>query len=71
MKALVGESYPLYSKYKDLTYRDAMNLDYRLSELDDMGAFSATEYIVIIRALENTYPSYKQWKERKRNIKND
>lgn len=71
MKALVGESYPLYSKYKDLTYRDAMNLDYRLSELDDMGAFSATEYIVIIRALENTYPSYKQWRERKRNIKND
>lgn len=71
MKALVGKSYPLYSKYKDLTYRDAMNLDYRLSELDDMGAFSATEYIVIIRALENTYPSYKQWRERKRNIKND
>lgn len=68
MKALVGKSYPLYYKYKDLTYLDAMNLDYRLSELDDMGAFSATEYIVIKRALENTYPSYKRWRER--NIKN-
>ena len=69
MKALVGKSYPLYYKYKDLTYLDAMNLDYRLSELDDMGAFFATEYIVIKRALENTYPSYKRWRER--NIKND
>ena len=68
MKALVGKSYPLYYKYKNLTYLDAMNLDYRLSELDDMGAFSATEYIVIKRALENTYPSYKRWRER--NIKN-
>lgn len=69
MEALVGKSYPLYYKYKDLTYLDAMNLDYRLSELDDMGAFFATEYIVIKRALENTYPSYKRWRER--NVKND
>lgn len=65
MKALVGKSYPLYSKYKDITYRDVEYLDSRLSYLDDVGAISLEEYHIIRRALENTYPIYKAYKKRK------
>ena len=65
MKALVGKSYPLYSKYKDITYRDAVYLDNRLSYLDDVGLISLEEYHMIRRALENTYPIYKAYKKRK------
>lgn len=65
MKALVGKSYPLYYKYKDLTCRDVEYLDSRLSYLDDVGLISLEEYHMIRRALENTYPIYKAYKERK------
>lgn len=65
MKALVGKSYPLYSKYKDITYMDAVYLDNRLSYLDNIGAISLEEYYIIRRALENTYPAYKAYKKRK------
>ena len=65
MKALVGKSYPLYSKYKDITCRDVEYLDNRLSYLDDVGAISLEEYHIIRRALENTYPIYKAYKKRK------
>lgn len=65
MKALVGKSYPLYYKYKDLTYRDVEYLDSRLSYLDDVGLISLEEYHMIRRALENTYPIYKAYKKRK------
>lgn len=65
MKALVGKSYPLYSKYKDITYMDVVYLDKQLSYLDDIGAISLDEYHIIRRALENTYPTYKAYKKRK------
>lgn len=65
MKALVGKSYPLYYKYKDITYRDVVYLDNRLSYLDDVGIISLEEYHIIRRALENTYPIYKIYKKRK------
>lgn len=65
MKGLVGKSYPLYYKYKDLTYRDVEYLDSRLSYLDDVGLISLEEYHMIRRALENTYPIYKAYKKRK------
>lgn len=65
MKALVGKSYPLYSKYKDITYIDVVYLDNRLSYLNDVGAISLEEYYIIRRALENTYPIYKTYKKRK------
>ena len=65
MKALVGNSYPLYSKYKDITYMDVVYLDNRLSYLDNIGAISLEEYHIIRRALENTYPIYKTYKKRK------
>ena len=65
MKALVGKSYPLYYKYKDLNYRDVEYLDSRLSYLDDVGLISLEEYHMIRRALENTYPIYKAYKKRK------
>lgn len=69
MKALVGKSYPLYYKYKELTYLDARILDHHLNHLDYIGMLSTTEYITIQRALENTYPAYKRWRER--NKRND
>ena len=65
MKALIGKSYPLYYKYKDLTCRDVEYLDSRLSYLDDVGLISLEEYHMIRRALENTYPIYKAYKKRK------